>query len=104
LERRLATLQVATRPENPVRPVDGHDHSSFEGTAPAAASVEQAAPVAADSTRESPEPSSNVKVVAPPNFDELRNLMIPKPARKFVPPGREKSADGHGSSSAASKE
>jgi hypothetical protein len=34
--------------------------------------------------------------VAPPNFDDLRNLLVPLPAKRFVPPGNDGGKPGNG--------
>lgn len=100
LEKRLQTLQVTTGPENVGRSGNGQPRDSFPETgdsqAPSASLPE--ASVAIKSVPQSEEPSSTPKV-APPNFDELRNLMVPKPSKKFVPPSNQQAPSGNGSSS-----
>lgn len=102
LAKRLETLSVSTQPPYAGSGARGSvaDVEAIAERKSAASSEQQSgasqpqAAGAASAPGDLAVAESRPKV-APPNFDELRKLMVPLPAKRFVPPDR-KNGDGEG--------
>ena len=100
LKRRLDTLDVWTvapystaydrensnnttsSPSAETANANGHSHNNSSGRS----DLMQHPPADQSETNTSPDGPQTKEKIAPPNFDDLRELMVPLPEKKFTPP------------------